>query len=115
MIRIESVQYRDGVLVVSCSGEYGVGSDGQPSDDLLVDTINGWLADHPEESVRQIDVDYSEVEYSWGDGPMSIFFCRVICAAETIRLIAGPQNREALRSLVGPDGGRVVVVDMSDR
>jgi hypothetical protein len=73
-MQVDDINYREGMLQVKCSGEYGVGSDGNPSADLLAKYIALWIADHPDQPVAQIDVDYSEVDYSWGDGPVSSMF-----------------------------------------
>lgn len=71
-MEVDDLNYRDGVPYVKCSGEYGVGSDGNPSAELLENVIAQWITEH--HPVTQIDVDYSEVDYSWGDGPLSSAF-----------------------------------------
>jgi hypothetical protein len=113
-MQVDNIRYHEGVLEVKCSGEYGVGSDGNPSADLLAKKIALWIADHPDRPVVQIDVDYSEVDYSWGDGPLSSMFPFIAEGVTKIRLIASSQNRESLESLVGTPG-RFEVVAEDDR
>ena len=38
-----------GTLRVKCSGEFGLGADGNPSGELLTRTIRRWVSDHKEE------------------------------------------------------------------
>ena len=69
-MEILGLSYRDGVLEVICSGRYGVGSEGNPSGRLVATSIEGWMADHPDQPVSRVTVDYRKVDYSWGDGPI---------------------------------------------
>ena len=99
-MQVTRLEFNEGTLVVTCDGEHGVGSDGRPSAGLLKSTIESWLQNHPGQSVAQIDVDYTDVNYSWGDGPVSSMIGFSRQGKTRIRLIAGPDNFEALAGLV---------------
>jgi hypothetical protein len=101
---IDSVDYTDPVLRVMCSGPYGVGSKGNPSAKVLRETIENWMDAHPELRVEQIEIDYTDVEYFWGDGPVSSVLPLIKRGVTRIRLIASSQNRAALQSLVDYSG-----------
>ncbi len=103
-MQVDRLEYRDGLLEVKCSGEYGVGSDGNPSAELLGESIALWIANHPSHPVAQIDVDYTEVDYSWCDGLLSSMFPYLAQGVAKIRLIASSQNRKSLEELVGTSG-----------
>jgi hypothetical protein len=101
---VDSVEYTDSVLRVKCSGSFGVGSKGNPSAKVLRETIESWMNAHTEERVEKIEIDYTDVEYSWGDGPVSSVLPLIKRGVNRIRLIASPQNRAALQSLVDSSG-----------
>ena len=99
-MRVENLDYRDGTLEVVCSGQYGVGSDGNSSADLVKTSIEQWCSDHPDQTVVQIDVDYTGVDYVWGSGPVSSmvpFFAKGVAKC---RIIANLRNRYSLADLV---------------
>jgi hypothetical protein len=89
-----------GTLRVKCSGEFGLGADGNPSGELLTRTIRRWVSDHKEERVVEIEIDYSSVNYSWGDGPVSSMAPLRADGVERCRIIASMRNCGPLKSLL---------------
>ena len=99
-MQIDGLFHRDRVLSVKCSGRFGIGSEGNPSAELLKSSIQHWIDAHPGVLIEQLDIDYSKVEYSWGDGPLWSAYPLVRRGVKKIRLIASAQNQAALESLV---------------
>ena len=99
-MQVNALDYRDGALEVKCSGEYGVGSEGNPSAELVRVSIERWIADHPDQPVAQIDVDYTDVDYTWGDGPVSSMVPFLARGIASCRIIAGLQNCQSPEELV---------------
>jgi len=113
-MQIDTVEFSESVLRVKCSGPFGVGSEGNPSGRLLKLSIERWIATNPEERVKQIDIDYSDVDYTWGDGPLWSIVPFIQQGVTKIRLIAGSQNWKSLENLVGASGLPWVVVERRD-
>ena len=99
-MRVENLAYDSGVLRATCSGEWDAGSDGNPSCQLLTETIQCWLDEHPQQRVSMIEVDYRDVDYTWGDGPVSSLVPFLQRDIKSFRLLPSPANRDALLSLV---------------
>jgi hypothetical protein len=99
---VEDVKHtgESGVLEVKCSGEHGVGSDGASSAHLLTKTVRDWIADHPESLVSVIEVDYSAVDYSWGDGPVTSMLALYPLGISKFRLVCDSANYKAFKSLL---------------
>jgi hypothetical protein len=89
-----------GALQVKCSGKHGIGSEGTPSAMLVTQTIRDWIAGHPESPVSVIEVDYSAVDYSWGDGPVTAMIPLLLLGIAKFRLVCGSANCKALQSLL---------------
>ena len=84
------------VLRLVCSGTYGVGSEGNPSGHVVKDTIKRFMncdADPPTEVV----IDFTRVEYVWGDGPGWSVVPWALHAKVTY--LVSDQNEEALTRL----------------
>jgi hypothetical protein len=99
-MQIDSLNFHDSILKVKCSGVFGVGSEGNRSGILLKKSIEDWMESHPGAKVNQIEIDLTNVSYSWGDGPISSLIVFLTRGVSRIRLIAGPQNRNALQTLI---------------
>ena len=99
-MRIHSVDFDHSVLSVRCSGVFGIGSEGNPSGILLTESIERWMLSHPGQHVEQLVIDYADVEYSWGDGPVSSVIPFIKRGVTKVRLIASQQNLEPLQELV---------------
>jgi hypothetical protein len=90
-----------GILRLKWRGRFGVGSEGEPSSELLAGTIEGWLANHAAERVEEIEVDYTDVDYSSGDGPVSSIIPFVRRGVMPFRLLPSSSNCDALKGLLG--------------
>jgi hypothetical protein len=100
-VHIDSILYEDQKLTVRCSGEFGEGSQGQPSADLLNACLSRWMDDHTENRVGVIEVDLRDVDYCWGDGPLSSTVSFVLRrGVSLIRLVASAGNAQSVRDLV---------------
>jgi hypothetical protein len=99
-MQIGSLEFRDSILSVRCLGVFGIGTDGNPSGMLLSKSIKAWMETHPEAKVEQIDVDFTEVDYTWGDGPVSCLVIFVAQGVARIHFIPSHQNRKPLENLI---------------
>jgi hypothetical protein len=65
------------------------------------DALAGWMSAHADHSVREIVVDFTDVDYRWGDAPIScmIPFCRR--GDRRVRYVASAGSAAALDSLFG--------------
>lgn len=68
MICIIDSRVDNACLRLSCAGSFGVGSQGNPSGQLLKRTIEMALAEAGT-SVSEVVIDFTNVQYEWGDGP----------------------------------------------
>ena len=93
-MQIDSLDFSDPVLTVRCSGTFGIGSKGHPSSKLLTDSIQRWMLSHPQERIEQVIIDYTHVDYEWGDGPVSSMLPIIYKGVTKVRLVANPRNRK---------------------
>jgi hypothetical protein len=98
-MQIVTVTYDSGVLHVKCAGEFGVGSAGNSSAERIVRTIQRWMSRRAE-PVSEIEIDYTDVTYVWGDGPVSSMIPFFSQGVVKCRVIASPQNWEPLKTLL---------------
>jgi hypothetical protein len=103
VIRVDAIRDENGALEAVCSGDWGIGSQGTPSARLAMESIDAWLAAHPQAAVREIRLDLRDVDYEWGDGPAWLF---QLFRHRGFRfaLRAGPRSLKGLRSLVDAFG-----------
>ncbi len=101
-MKIDAVTYDSGsgTLEVNCSGRFGVGTEGQPSVDRLSRIVERWLADHPEKPVTEIEIDYTSVDYSWGDGPVSSVLSFMRQGVAKFRFIGSSSNCDSFKNLL---------------
>ena len=99
-IEVEIVRFDDGVLSVKCSGAFGIGSNGHASTGKLTHVIEHWRKAHPTQRVCRLVIDYSLVDYQWGDGPISAILPFIESGIDEVRLLASRENRESLERLV---------------
>ncbi len=97
---VDTMIYESGTLSVRCSGTFGIGSLGNPSGDLLRESIRHWMTDHPAAVVTRIQVDLTIVEYIWGGGPVSSMMPLFRSGIREVQVLAGPQNADALEELI---------------
>ena len=96
-MRIESIHGADGVLSVRCTGTVGIGSESTASLRPVGEALAGWIREH---HVREIVVDFTEVDYRWGDAPVACFMPFLREGVQRIRFLAGTGNAQALESLL---------------
>ncbi|HEX5138937.1 MAG TPA: hypothetical protein VFY93_18345 [Planctomycetota bacterium] len=99
-MQVESVHGAHGVLSIRCSGTVGIGFASTASLRPLGAVISGWMRVQEEEAVREIVVDFTNVDYRWGDAPVACFLPFVRRGVERVRFRAGPRSAKALRSLL---------------
>jgi hypothetical protein len=99
-MQIDSLNFHDSTLRARCSGDFGVGSEGNPSGILLRKSIENWMESHPGAKVEQIEIDLTDASYSWGDGPISSLIIFMTRGVSKFRFIPSPQNRKPLQDLI---------------
>ena len=99
-VNIAACNRESGVLQVKCAGTFGPGTDGDRSGELLTRTIQRWIADHPAETLTQIEIDYTGVDYSWGDAPVSSMVGLLNHGVSRFRLVASSSNCDSLKRLL---------------
>ena len=100
-MNVVSVVENSRVRIV-CSGVYGIGSEGNPSAQLVRDALEDALQ-LGKTSVLSVTVDYTEVRYEWGDGPIWSLWPAVERALE-IEILASHANAGPLRRLFTESG-----------
>jgi len=103
-MQIDSIEYHDHLLRATCSGVFGIGSQGQPSATLLRESIEEWMLSHPTDRVDHMVIDYTKVEYEWGDGPASSMISFIKGGVNKVRLVANHRNLLPLRNLFTENG-----------
>jgi hypothetical protein len=99
-MRLESIHCADGVLFVRCAGTVGIGSESTSSMRPVGDALAGWMSEHRDQTIREIVVDFIEVDYRWGDAPVACFMPFVRDGIQRIRFLAGVNSAAALESLL---------------
>ena len=98
MIVVKQIQLSGSTLSMTCVGDYGVGSNGNPSGEVVRSTLEQALQDATGE-VLSVTIDFSDVIYVWGDGPT----WSVLPAVERglrVKYLAGQANLERLSNLM---------------
>ncbi|MFM8222660.1 MAG: hypothetical protein ACKOJF_27450 [Planctomycetaceae bacterium] len=99
-MRVESIHGAEGVLTVRCMGTVGSGSESTGSMRLVVETLDGWMRENHDQAVREIVVDFSDVDYRWGDAPLACFLPLIRKGVQRVRFLPGPNSASALESLL---------------
>jgi hypothetical protein len=101
MMQVESIHGAGGVLSIRCSGTVGAGSESTAALRPLGNVITGWMRvqEEEEETIREIVVDFTDVDYRSGDA-IACFLPFVRRGVERVRFRAGPRSAKALRSLL---------------
>lgn len=99
-MRIESIHGADGVVSVRCSGTVGIGSESTASLRPVGEAVAAWIRENRDHRVREIVVDFTDVDYRWGDAPIACFIPFIRGGVERIRFLAGSDNAQALESLM---------------
>jgi hypothetical protein len=104
-MRIQTLEFDGRHLMVKCSGPFGVGSAGHSSAVLLREAIEEWLRCSVHVPVDELVVDFTDVDYEWGDGPVTstlpLIAKRLVAR---VRFVANANNRRSLQSLVDASG-----------
>jgi hypothetical protein len=100
-MEVESIHGAEGVLRLRCSGIVGIGSESTASMRPVSDAVAGWMRDHPDQAVREIVVDFTAVDYRWGDAPAACFIPFRRHGVRRVRFLAGAGSAQALESLFG--------------
>src|SRR5262245_45572842 len=100
------------VLMVKCSGRFAMGSAGVS--EPLLPAVKRWIVSHADSRVTEIVVDFREVEYSWGDGPVSSMVSLLHHGVSRFRFLASPSNQDALTSLIKASKLPGFVISRSD-
>jgi hypothetical protein len=101
---INSIDVRGDCLFIVCSGEFGVGSEGNPSADLIVETAVQWMDTHPDSSLTHAVIDFTDVDYYWGNGPTSAAARIGRRGLRSITIKSNDTNREPLENLLRRTG-----------
>jgi hypothetical protein len=100
LVKIESVSAEGEVLTIRCSGDFGYGSGGNQSGDLVEQTIKRWMTKNPKHQIKEIVLDLTNVEYEFGNAPQSAVSRFYLNGVERWKFIANAKNLAPLRSLV---------------
>ena len=100
-LRVESIHAADGIVHIRCTGTVGIGSESISSLSPASDAVARWMREHPDHAVREIVVDFTEVDYRWGDAPVACFMPFVVKGIQHVKFVAGPASAPALEDLVG--------------
>ena len=104
-MRIAALEFDGHALRVKCAGPFGVGSEGHASAVLLRETIDAWLMSPGHGRVDELIIDFTDVDYEWGDGPVTSTLPFVAKRrVARVRLLANARNQRALESLVDASG-----------
>jgi len=101
---INSINRRGHCLFIVCSGEFGIGSEGNPSADLIVETAVQWMDTHPDSSLTHAVIDFTDVDYLWGNGPTSAAVRIGRRGPTSITIKANDANQEPLENLLQKTG-----------
>ena len=99
-MRVESIEYADGVLRVRCSGTIGTGTESVASMEPLSEALNGWMREHANHPVKEIIVDFRDVDYRWGDAPISCLLPFLRKGVQRVHYVASARSAPALQNLL---------------
>jgi hypothetical protein len=98
-VRVDAIHNAEWVLNVGCSGIVAIGSRSVDSMRPVSDAIAKWIGEHPDHAVREIVVDFTKVDYQWGDAPVTCLLPFIRQGVERIRFLASTSSAPALESL----------------
>ncbi|MFM7162203.1 MAG: hypothetical protein ACKO3P_17760 [Planctomycetaceae bacterium] len=58
------------------------------------------MRENHDQAVREIVVDFSDVDYRWGDAPLACFLPLIRKGVQRVRFLPGPNSASALESLL---------------
>lgn len=101
LMRVETIEASEGLLRVRCSGIVGVGTESVASVRPVTDAVADWITEHPGQAVQEIVMDFRDVDYRWGDAPVSGLMPLLLRGVRRVHYIASVRNASALESLLG--------------
>ena len=99
-MRVESIDGAEGVVSVRCTGTVAIGSESIASMRPVGDALARWMREHPDQPVREVVVDFTDVDYQWGDAPVACFMPFILKGIQHVRYLAGSASAPALEGLV---------------
>ncbi len=112
----ESAKLKDGSLIVVCSGDFGYGSGGNESARTIYKRINDWSTEHAGVSITHIVLNFVNVDYIWGDGPLSGVVFPLMRKCKIFTFVTNKKNDMPLRNLVefaAPRIGETITVHLN--
>jgi len=106
--RGESIEGAEGVLRVRCSGTVGIGTESVDSMRSLTDAVASWMGQYPDDFVRDIVVDFTDVDYRWGDAPVSCLLPFFRQGIQRVHYVATASSALALETLQGGEHALVL-------
>jgi hypothetical protein len=100
IVLIESIQSTEGVLKVRCSGTVATGTGSIDSMRPVSDAVADWIREHPDHAVRELVVDFTDVDYQWGDAPVACLLPFIRQGVQQIRYLSSANSGPALESLL---------------
>lgn len=89
-------------LCICCSGVFGIGSNGNPSGCKIQNAIERFINEQPC-PVSDIAIDFTKVEYEWGDGPAWAIMSALQQGLK-VKYITNVSNHEAISNLIEVSG-----------
>ena len=99
-MRVESIDVAEDLLRVRCSGTVAIGTESIASMRPVADALTAWMSEHPDHPVRVISVDFREVDYRWGDAPVSSLLPFVRQGVQQFVYLASRKSAPALETLI---------------
>ena len=94
-------------FLIICSGRFGIGSEGNYSAKLIQKEIEQIIS-KPDLQITEVEIDFLNVEYEWGDGPISAI-SSVLNDRLKIKYFVNEQNAQPLINLFDQSGFREII------
>jgi hypothetical protein len=99
-LRVGSIECAAGVLRVRCKGTIGIGTESVASMEPLSEALEVWMRENPDHAVREIIVDFRDVDYRWGDAPISCLLPFLVTGVQRVHYVASASSAPALEDLL---------------
>ena len=104
-MKIESVSSEGAILTVQCSGVFRVSSESMSPGNLITGAINRWMIENPNKQLEEIVLDFTLVDYVWGDGVLWSLLQFKKRGVSKFRLLSSPKNHKTLEGHNALAGG----------
>lgn len=101
-MKIISTKITGSILTIICSGRFGIGSKGNSSAKLIHNEIESAIS-KPDHDITEVNIDFLNVEYEWGDGPISAI-SSALKEELKIKYYVNNQNAQPLTNLLNQSG-----------